>query len=187
MTTTPGTTTTSSMPLERRTRLFSSGDIAAGALAGLAGGLAMGVLAFFIAGNYAADIDIWAPVKHIAGIVYPAEVVTRPGFDVMPVVVGTLIQFVVASLLGVVFAVLYRRVLQLPFQLGLPFLMGGVYGLGLWALTFLFLPRLNPVMAAADKPAFLLAHAVYGIVLGLMYERLHPKLPRRNPPAASAS
>jgi len=173
-----------SVPFERRTRLWSSGDLWAGLSAGLIGGLAMGAFAFLIAGFYATDIDVWSPVKHIAGIVYPAEVVDRPGFEWGPVVVGTLIQFGTAGVLGALFAVIYRRLLQLPFAMGLPFLMGGVYGLGLWALTFIFLPRLNPVMAAADKPAFLLAHALYGIVLGVAYAALHPKLPRRNPPAA---
>jgi hypothetical protein len=172
--------------LERRTRLFTTGDLWAGALGGLVGGLVMGVVAFFATSFYAQNIDVWAPVKLIAGIVYPAPVVTRPGFDLGPVVTGLLIQIVMSAVLGMVFAVLYRRVLQLPFKLGLPYLMGAVYGFALWALTFIFLPRLNPVMADADKPAFLVAHVAYGIVLGLCYQALRPQLPRRDEPVEEA-
>ncbi len=188
MTTEPSATTssaatpsvTTSAPLERHTRLFSAGDLWAGAAAGLIGGMAMGLLTFFVSGLYADTIDVWAPVKYIAGVIYPEAIVAQPGFDLGPVLAGTLIQFTVAALLGVVFALLYRRVLKLPFALGLPALMGGVYGLALWGLTHFLLPWLNPIMAATDKPAFLLVHLVYGVVLGVAYQALHPKLPRRN-------
>jgi hypothetical protein len=177
------TVVTASGVLERRTRLFTSRDLVAGALAGLIAGLAMGAAALLIGVAYDQGADPWAPVKSIAGLVYPAAVVAQPGFVAGPVLAGTAIHLIVAMVLGAVFAVLYRGVLRLPFQLGIPWLMGGVYGIAIWTLSLVLLPLISPVMANAGKPAFMVAHVVYGVVLGLAYEALHPREPRRDPVA----
>jgi hypothetical protein len=171
--------------IERRTRLFTAGDARAGGIAGFVAGIAMGLVALVIGTGYGAEMDFWTPLKHVAAVVY-GDAANQPGFDLGPVVVAALIHSGMAILLGVLFAVLYRRVLQLPFQLGLPFLMGGVYGIAIAGAADLALPVLNQQMAGAEKPAFVLAHFVYGVVLGLAYMQLHPKLPRRSVPAEAA-
>jgi hypothetical protein len=39
------------------------------------------------------------------------------------------------------------------------------------------LPLVNPLMADADKPAFVLGHVAYGVAVGLVYPVLHPHTP----------
>jgi hypothetical protein len=161
-----------SVPIKHRTELFTTADLRLGALAGLAGGLVMGLLAMLIATLYGQELDLWVPIKQVAATAY-GEVAMDPGFALGPVVIGTLIHFLVAAILGVLFAVIYRRILRLPFQLGLPFLVGGIYGLAIWGIAHLLLPSLNPVMAEADKPAFVLGHIAFGVTIGVVYAQLH--------------
>lgn len=164
------------VPIRRRTVLFTFEDIWAAGGAGLVGGAVMGALAMAIGASYGGDIDLWTPVKQVAGAFYGPGVAMR-GFEAGPVILGTLVHFAVAAGLGVVFAILYRRILGLPFQLGLPILMGAIYGLAIWGVAHIVLPTLNPVMAASEKPAFVLGHIAYGVTLGVAYARLHPHTP----------
>src|SRR5262249_57673042 len=78
-----------------------------GALAGLAGGVAMAVVAALMAG--AMGEDIWQEVKRIAAIVYGPAAVAAPGFAIGPVLVGTLIHLIVSALLGAIFGIVMRR------------------------------------------------------------------------------
>src|SRR5207253_1528484 len=74
-----------------------------GALAGLAGGLAMAVVAALIAASMGQDI--WHEAKGIAAIVYGPAALAAPGFDLGPVLVGSLIHLLVSALLGAIFGI----------------------------------------------------------------------------------
>lgn len=165
------------MAIERRTVLFAAADLRFGALAGLAGGAVMGVLAMITGALYGGDLDMWAPIKQVAAAAYGVTAMA-PGFALGPVIVGTLIHFIVAAIFGLLFALLYRRVMGLPFRLGLPFLVGGVYGLAVWGLAYLVLPHVNPIMAGSEKPAFVLGHIAYGVMVGVVYAQLHLRAAR---------
>jgi len=144
-----------------------------GAIAGLAGGVAMAVVAALLSASMGQDI--WHESKRIAAIVYGPAALAQPGFDLGPVLVGTLIHLIVAALLGAIFGIVTRRWLHLTSDFGTPVLAGLIYGLMIWMVAyFVVLPLLDPALMELYAPAFIIQHVVYGVVLGLVYMWLRP-------------
>lgn len=146
----------------------------AGALAGLAGGLAMAIVAALI--SVSMGQDIWHESKRIAAIVYGPAALAAAGFDLGPVLLGTLIHLAVSALLGAIFGIVTRRWLGLTSDFGTPVLAGLIYGLMIWLVAyFLILPLINPALLEVYAPAFIIQHVAYGIVTGLVYMWLRPQ------------
>ena len=167
---------TSSSGLKSRSVVSPLPDVIGlgGALAGLAGGLAMAVVAALLSASMGQDI--WHESKRIAAIVYGRAAFAGSGFEPGPVLVGTLIHLLVSALLGAVFGIVTRRWLHLTSDFGTPVLAGLIYGLMVWlAAYFVVLPLLNPALLEVYAPAFIIQHAVYGIVMGLVYMWLRPQ------------
>ena len=101
-----------------------------GAIAGLAGGVAMAVVAALLSASMGQDI--WHEPKRIAAIVYGPAALAASGFDLGPVLVGTLIHLLVSALLGAIFGIVTRRWLHLTSDFGTPVMAGLVYGLLIW-------------------------------------------------------
>ena len=145
-----------------------------GAIAGLAGGVAMAIVAALLSASMGQDI--WHEPKRIAVIVYGPTALISPGFDPGPVLVGSLIHLLVAALLGAIFGIVTRRWLHLTSDFGTPVMAGLVYGLLIWMVAyFVVLPLINPVLLEVYTPAFIIQHVVYGVVLGLVYMWLRPE------------
>ena len=145
-----------------------------GAIAGLAGGVAMAIVAALLSASMGQDI--WHEPKRIAVIVYGPAALASPGFDPGPVLVGSLIHLLVAALLGAIFGIVTRRWLHLTSDFGTPVMAGLVYGLLIWMVAyFVVLPLVNPVLLEVYAPAFIIQHVVYGVVLGLVYMWLRPE------------
>ena len=145
-----------------------------GALAGLAGGVAMAVVAALISASMGQDI--WHESKRIAAIVYGPTAYAQPGFDLGPVLVGTLIHLLVSALLGALFGIVTRRWLHMTSDFGAPVLAGLMYGLLIWMVAyFAVLPLLNPALLEVYAPVFIIQHVVYGVVTGLFYMWLRPE------------
>lgn len=145
-----------------------------GAIAGLAGGLAMSIVAAII--SLSLGNDIWLEAKQIAALVYGRAAVAQPGFIFGPVVVGTLLHFAMAALLGALFGIVTRRLLRLTSDFGTPVLAGLIYGMLIWLLSyFIILPLLNPVLLETYAPSFIIQHIIYGAVTGLFYMWLRPQ------------
>ena len=145
-----------------------------GAIAGLAGGVAMAIVAALLSASMGQDI--WHEPKRIAVIVYGPAALISPGFDPGPVLVGSLIHLLVAALLGAIFGIVTRRWLHLTSDFGTPVMAGLVYGLLIWMVAyFVVLPLVNPVLLEVYAPAFIIQHVVYGVVLGLVYMWLRPQ------------
>jgi len=145
-----------------------------GALAGLAGGVAMAVVAALLSASMGQDI--WHEPKRIAVIVYGPAALAAPGFDAGPVLVGTLIHLLVSALLGAIFGIVTRRWLHLTSDFGTPVMAGLVYGLLIWMVAyFVALPLFNPALLEVYTPAFIIQHVAYGVVLGLVYMWLRPQ------------
>ena len=144
-----------------------------GAIAGLAGGVAMAVVAALLSASMGQDI--WHEPKRIAAIVYgPAALAA--GFDLGPVLLGTLLHLLVSALLGAVFGIVTRRGLHLTSDFGTPIMAGLVYGLLIWmAAYFVVLPLFNPALLEVYPPAFIIQHVAYGVVLGTVYMWLRPE------------
>ena len=145
-----------------------------GALAGLAGGVAMAVVAALISAWMGQDI--WHESKRIAAIVLGPAALVGSGFELGPVLVGTLIHLFVSALLGAIFGIVTRRWLHLTSDFGTPVLAGLIYGLLIWMVAyFIVLPLLNPALLEVYAPAFIIQHVAYGVVLGLVYMWLRPQ------------
>lgn len=149
-----------------------------GAIAGLIAGLAMMVISPILA--LVTGIDIWLPPKLISTVIYPASVATTPGFLLGPVLIGTAIHFGVSTVLGLIFGLVFNRILHLSTAFGTPILVGLMYGLIQWAIAYwLLLPIVNPLLRDSYPGAFVAQHVVFGVVLGAVY-MLVRRLPYRD-------
>jgi hypothetical protein len=144
-----------------------------GALAGLAGGLAMTISAALLAGLY--GYDRWVQVKAIASLVLGSSATASAGFAAGPVLIGLLIQLVVAALLGALFESVTRRMFRLPSDYGMPALTGLVFGLLLWLAAYFAVPALIPQLMVVAAPAFIILYIIYGMVTGLVHGVLRPQ------------
>jgi len=165
-----------SSPLKSRSAVSALPDVVGlgGALAGLAGGVAMALVAALLAASMGQDI--WHESKRIAAIVYGPAALSAAGFDLGPVLVGSLIHLLVSALLGALFGIVTRRWLHLTSDFGTPVLAGLIYGLMIWMVAyFIALPLLNPALLEVYAPAFIIQHVTYGIVTGLVYMWLRPQ------------
>jgi cytochrome c oxidase subunit 2 len=159
---------------DTRTPPFTRRDLMAGALAGVGGGLAMGLLAMLVAlFDRSGAMSVWAPLNQIASAILGPSVV-GPQFNFMTALVGSIFHFGLSAVLGMVFAVVYHAILRLPRGLGAPVAAGAIYGLIVYFLADLLLPVLAPAMAFAAKPGFIAGHMVFGLIIGIVYSRLRP-------------
>lgn len=142
-----------------------------GAIAGLVGGAAMAVAGAIMA--LISRDDIWLEAKQISAFVYSPAVTEQAGFLAGPVIVGTLLHFIMSALLGAAFGILFSRVLRMPSTMGSPIVAGLIYGMFVWFVAyFVILPVTNPELLDMYAPVFILQHIVYGMVTGLAYLRL---------------
>lgn len=150
---------------------ITRGELLAGAQAGLSAGFAMGIMAIIVSLSY--GLGIWRPFNDVAGaVVRPLD--TGIAFNPGAVVLGIVIHFTISALLGVLFAAVYCGLLKLTFKMAVPLVVGVFFGLITWfAARYLFLPLIGT--GVYGMPAFLLAHAIYGAVLGLLF----PLMPAR--------
>jgi hypothetical protein len=147
-------------------------ELVAGAQAGIGAGVAMGLVAIIVSISY--GFGLWTPFKDVAGVLLPQLAASGAEFSLLAVVVGTGLHFVMAALLGVAFAALYAGMFKLTFRVGMPIVVGVLFGLVTWFLVrYLVLPLSGTDVYGV--PAFLTAHAVFGAVLGGLY----PYMPAR--------
>lgn len=143
--------------------------VSAGLIAGLLAGIAMPLLALFVA--VAAGESLWAPPRAIASMFF-GQPDADNGIAVAVVAAGTGMHLLLSAGFGIMFALvtgLTRRTLTVRAQL----VAGLLWGLGRWATnTFVIAPQLpgGQVMTAA-MPAWtwLVGHLLYGAILGLLH------------------
>lgn len=171
---------TSSHPMQTHAMPLPDIKGLGGAIAGFVAGVAMAIIgALFALGS---SNDIWLEAKQIAALVYGRSAVAEPGFVAGPVIVGTLIHFIVAIALGALFGILFRSVLRIPSTFGAPIVAGLIYSMLVWFLAyFIVLPILNPTLLDMYAPSFIFQHLAYGLVLGMVYMRLR-SVPYRDDP-----
>lgn len=136
------------------------GDVAVdGLLAGMAGGLAMGVVLVLLG-----LLDDTGPLETL-GRFDPANGGSAA--------IGGLLHLAVSGIYGVFFALSYhilsRRWLGMN-RYG--WLIGAIFGVGLWvAAQFIFLPGLDSALADLAPSFFAVGHLVYGLVIGYLMGR----------------
>ena len=139
--------------------------IRAGAIGGLLGGIAMGIIALLYGALWRGSP--WLPVNVIAATalrdLQSVNVNQLMQFNATALVVGLAMHFVLAIALGILFALL------LPTLPGSPVFWAIIVGPLLWIIaTVITLPLVNPMGARViDWPSFIGAHLAYGLTMGL--------------------
>lgn len=135
-----------------------------GLIGGALGGLAMVVVALIY--GLLSGRGVWLPVNLIGATLVRdlqgAPLETLSQFNAAALIVGLLLHAALSVGLGFVFALL------LPTMPGPPLIWSLTVGPLLWSIaSLLALPAINPVMFEyVDEFSFLIAHVVYGFVLG---------------------
>ncbi len=153
----------------------------AGAAGGFLGGLAM--IAVGAASGLLSGRGLWFPVNLIGATFVtrlqnasPAELMR---FDPEALAAGLFLHLLMSTALGFLFALL------LPALPGRPWAWAVVVGPALVAASLSLLPFINPVMDRyLDRASFVLAHVLYGLVMGLWVAHVEPVPVRPGPDAA---
>jgi hypothetical protein len=165
-------TENSSVKLRNNDLTFNKSELMAGLQAGLGAGYAMGITAIVV--SWVHDWGFWTPFNDVAGAIFPA-LAAGIAFNPFSIVIGLLIHFAISLLLGIGFAALYSGAFKLTFRYGIPVVIGLIGGFLTWVgARYIGLPLIDSLLYGA--PAFLVAHLIFGAVMGLLY----PLMPARN-------
>jgi hypothetical protein len=140
--------------------------VSAGVKGGLAGGVAMAVLA--CAYGLLKTGSIWYPINLLAGVVYAVSQRLDPAelnlfhADAFAIALG--LHGLVSTLVGLLYGVM------LPMFPRRPIILGGLIGPVLWSgLLYLMLGLLNPLLESRiDWAWFMASQVAFGIVAGLV-------------------
>ena len=161
-----------SATLRNNNLTLNKSELAAGFQAGIGAGYAMGITAIVV--SWVHNWGFWTPFNDVAGAIFPALAVGVT-FNPLSIVIGILIHFAISLLLGIGFAALYSGAFKLTFNYGIPVVIGLIGGFLTWiGARYVGLPLIDSLLYGA--PAFLVAHLIFGAVMGLLY----PLMPARN-------
>jgi len=152
--------------------------VSAGVKGGLAGSVAMAVLAC-VYGVLKAG-SIWYPINLLAAVVYAESLKLGPGqlnsFHADSFAIALVLHIVVSALVGLLYGAM------LPMFAHRPIVLGGLIGPVLWSgLLYTMLGLLNPLLAShIDWPWFIASQVAFGIVAGLVVMRESPMTTREN-------
>ena len=150
-------------------------DMRAAILAGIVAGLVFLVAELLLVPMLLGG-SAWGPPRMIAAIVLGEEVLPPPAtFDGFIVLTAVAFHLVLSILYAVVFALVART-----WSLGMAVLAGTLFGLLLYALNFYGMTALFPWFAEARNGVSIVAHALFGAVLGLVY-KMRQRVPRVAP------
>jgi len=152
--------------------------ISAGVKGGLAGSVAMAVLA--CAYGVLKAGSIWYPVNLLAAVVYAESLKLGPtqlySFHADSFAIALVLHIIVSALVGLLYGAM------LPMFAHRPIVLGGLIGPVLWSgLLYTFLGLLNPLLAShIDWPWFIASQVAFGIVAGFVVVRESPMPTREN-------
>jgi len=152
--------------------------VSAGVKGGLAGSVAMAVLAcgygILKAGS------IWYPINLLAAAIYAETLKLGPGelhsFHAGSFAIAVAVHGLVSTLVGLLYGAM------LPMFPQRPILLGGLIAPVLWSgLLYSWLGLLNPLLAShIDWPWFIASQIAFGIVAGLVVVRASHMITREN-------
>jgi hypothetical protein len=152
--------------------------VSAGVKGGLAGSVAMAVLACTYGVLKAGSI--WYPVNLLAAVVYAESLKLGPtqlySFHADSFAIALVLHIIVSALVGLLYGAM------LPMFAHRPIVLGGLIGPVLWSgLLYTFLGLLNPLLAShIDWPWFIASQVAFGIVAGFVVVRESPIPTREN-------
>jgi hypothetical protein len=156
--------------------------VSAGVKGGLAGGIAMAVLA--CAYGVLKAGSIWYPINLLAATAYAESLKMGPGqlnsFHADGFVLALGLHAFVSTLVGLLYGVM------LPMFARRPIVLGGLIAPVLWSgLIYTMLGLLNPLLAShIDWYWFVASQVAFGLVAGLVVARQSRMLTRENMPFA---
>lgn len=115
-------------------------------------------------------MSMWAPPRMIAAMAMGREILPPPDtFDAMALMVAMLIHFPLSIIYAIILGWIISR-----WELGLAAAMiaGLVFGLVIYVVNFYGFTAVFPWFADARGWVALFSHAMFGLVLGLVYEPL---------------
>ncbi|UUP15723.1 hypothetical protein [Nitratireductor thuwali] len=115
-------------------------------------------------------MSMWAPPRMIAAMAMGREILPPPDtFDAMALMVAMLIHFPLSIIYAIILGWIISR-----WELGLMAAMiaGLVFGLVIYVVNFYGFTAVFPWFADARGWVALFSHAMFGLVLGLVYEPL---------------
>ncbi|MBC8074898.1 MAG: hypothetical protein H7Y32_02380 [Chloroflexales bacterium] len=155
---------------------LSGREVLAGAISGVAAGFTMGLVAVVVSLTH--GFGLWAPFNDVAGAIFPGVISQTGPINVQTVVAGIFIHFTISVVLGMLFTTLYSGLFKLTFDYGTPLMIGLAFSWIIWMMVrFVFLPLL--ASGVYEVPAFIIAHGVYGVTLGLVYPIVRRQLAAR--------
>jgi hypothetical protein len=156
--------------------------VSAGVKGGLAGSVAMAVLA--CAYGVLKAGSIWYPINLLAAVVYAQSLKLEPAqlhsFHASSFAIAVFLHGLVSTLVGLLYGAM------LPMFPRRPILLGGLIGPILWSgLLYSILGLLNPLLEIhIDWPWFMASQIAFGIVAGLVVVRASRTMTRENVPFA---
>ena len=152
--------------------------VSAGVKGGLAGSVAMAVLA--CAYGVLKAGSIWYPINLLAATIYAETLKLGPGelhsFHASSFAIAVVLHGLVSTLVGLLYGAM------LPMFPRRPILLGGLIAPVLWSgLLYSCLGLLNPLLAShIDWPWFIASQIAFGIVAGLVVVRASHMITREN-------
>jgi hypothetical protein len=152
--------------------------VSAGVKGGLAGSVAMAVLA--CAYGVLKAGSIWYPINLLAAVAYSQSLKMGPAqlysFHADSFAIACVLHILVSALVGLLYGAM------LPMFAHRPIVLGGLIGPVLWSgLLYATLDLLNPLLAShIDWPWFIASQAAFGIVAGVVVMRESPMPTREN-------
>jgi len=156
--------------------------VSAGVKGGLAGAVAMAILA--CAYGVLKAGSIWYPINLLAAVVYAESLKLGPAqlysFHADTFAIALILHGLVSTLVGVLYGAM------LPMFARRPIVLGGLIGPVLWSgLLYTILGLLNPLLAShIDWPWFIASQVAFGIVAGIVVTKQSRMLTRENLPFA---
>ena len=154
--------------------------ISAGVKGGLAGAVAMAILA--CAYGVLKAGSVWYPINLLAAVVYAESLKLGPAqlysFHADTFAIALVLHGLVSTLVGVLYGAM------LPMSARRPIVLGGLIGPVLWSgLLYTILGLLNPLLAShIDWPWFIASQVAFGIAAGIVVTKQSRMLTRENLP-----
>src|SRR6202142_2319882 len=169
------------LPVGQNVRAWLPGKtypVSAGVKGGLAGSVAMAVLA--CAYGVLKAGSIWYPINLLAAVAYAESLKLGPAqlysFHADSFAIACILHILVSALVGLLYGAM------LPMFARRPIVLGGLIGPVLWSgLLYTMLGLLNPLLASPiDWPWFIASQVAFGIVAGVVVMRASPMPTREN-------
>ena len=127
--------------------------------------------------------SLWGPPRMIGAILLGESVLPPPAtFHVESFLAALVVHLALSLIYGSIFAWVANRA---GWSLSASSLIGLLFGLAIYAVNFYGMTAFFPWFAAARNGISILAHAMFGLVLGYTYRKLAPYVLVEGPDSAA--